>query len=132
VLAGASLVAPVWPASAEARAASEALNALVGEHGDGRLTDSAAVAAPDLAGGLALSPIDLLMFNALRRNGDATPAALARRFIDLCHAGGGHPIVEGKPIEDDAEAMATLSADYEKRLERIAPLWRMMGLLPEK
>ncbi len=129
ILVGCGLAAPIWPVSSEARAAGARWNDLVGDAGDGRLTDSAAVAAPALAGGLSLSPIDLMVFNALRRGEEATPAMLARRFVDMCRAAGGHPIIEGRPVEDEAEAIAALSADYEARLQRIAPLWRMMGVL---
>ena len=42
---------------------------------------------------------------------------------------GGHPVIDDKVIEDDAEAHAKVTKDYAIKMEELAPIWRMTGIL---
>jgi hypothetical protein len=54
---------------------------------------------------------------------------LVRRITARCEAEGGHPIIDGKPVEDPAEAYKLIADDYKQRIERVIPLWRMMQMV---
>ncbi|MGA0603160.1 class I SAM-dependent methyltransferase [Caulobacter sp. KR2-114] len=126
ILCGANLAAIYTPPSTAALEASARLNAtILAEPTERR----AILAVPGLGGALALAPVDLALYGDLQRGVTPDPEDLARRFIALCRQGGGHPVIDGRSIEDEAEAMALVSADYAERIAHVAPIWKMMQMV---
>jgi hypothetical protein len=109
--------------SREAVQASERLNALV----DRRYTT---VAAPALGAAVSLPILELGLYDDLRKGRAPEPEDLARRYAALCREGAASYLVEGKRVEDPAELQAALVGAYGACIERIVPLWRMMGIVP--
>ncbi|HEX7758199.1 MAG TPA: class I SAM-dependent methyltransferase [Caulobacteraceae bacterium] len=126
ILCGSTIATPYSPPSAAALQAAARLNAVIMAEADGQ---RAILAVPAIGGGLSLAPVDQALLADLSRGTEPDPEDLARRFIALCAAGGGHPVVDGKPIEDEAEAMRLVSSDYAERIAHVAPLWRMMNMI---
>jgi hypothetical protein len=116
------------PAAAQI-ASAERLNALLDAEPEVPLDDGAVIAVPAARVGIALSAPNYALYRGLRRG--ETPAAdeLASRFIKRCRARGAHPVVDGKAIEDPTEALAAVTRDYATKIERLLPIWRMLGMV---
>lgn len=115
--------------SAAVLARAEALNALFESDVDLALTHGAAIAVPATRSGLSLSSANYPLYRALKRGENPAPAALAAEFIQRCRDRGGHPILDDKVIEDPLEAQTALSRDYAAKIDRLVPIWRMLGVL---
>jgi hypothetical protein len=126
ILVGASIAAIYTPPSTEALEAAARLNAVSRTEFDGQRIY---LSVPGLGGGQALRTLDLVLYDDLRRGIVPDATDLARRFIDYCRAAGGRPMSDGKPLENDEEAMTVLTEDYVKRIEQMTPLWRMFQMI---
>jgi hypothetical protein len=65
----------------------------------------------------------------LKRGETSAADVLATRFIKRCRDQGGHPVLEGKAIEDEVQAQSAVTRDYEIKIERLVPIWRTLGML---
>ena len=129
VLAGTGLAGLYKQPTAEERAASERLNALLDSEDEISLVRGAAVAVPAVRSGLTLSPAHYALYADLRRGLTPDAEALADRFIQRCREAGGHPVVDGKSYDDEDEARAAVVQDYEMKIEQLVPVWRMLGIV---
>ncbi len=129
VLIGTGLATLFHEAGAEAQAACARLNVLVEGKGEILLAESAILAVPNLGAALTLGAGEFALYRALRSGQAPDPHALARSFVRRCKEEGGHPIVDGKAIEDETEAHVAVARDYESKIERLVPIWRMIGLV---
>lgn len=123
ILAGANLATLYVPPTAATLEAAARLNAVNMAEPAKR---KAFVAVPAIGGGFGLAPVDLILYGDLARQIAPDPEDLARRFIATCVARGGPPSIDGKPIEDPAEAQKLIAADYAERVALLLPLWKMM------
>ena len=126
ILCGSNLTTLYAPPSPAALEAAARLNAVTLSEGDSR---RAILAVPAIGAALALAPVDQALYADLSRKAEPDAEDLARRFIALCRAGGGHPVIDGKPVEDETEAMQAVGADYAERIAHVGPLWRMMNMV---
>ena len=124
VVVGGGIATVCSPPSTAAIDASRRLNADT----LARLESRAFVSVPAIGGALGLGTVDQVLYAELLRDAAPDVGDLTRRLMDRCRADGGHPIVDGKAIEDPEEAAKVVSADYALRLERVAPLWRMLQM----
>jgi 2-polyprenyl-3-methyl-5-hydroxy-6-metoxy-1,4-benzoquinol methylase len=129
VLVGTGLAAPIRQVQNEARSACDGLNRLAEADGEIALSQSATIGVPSVGGGMILSAGDFDLYMTLRRGDPPDAEALARRFVKRCKETGGHPIVDGKPVEEEAEAHMTVTRDFATKIERLVPIWRMIGMV---
>jgi SAM-dependent methyltransferase len=130
VLVGTGLAA-VWTESGpEAQSACERFNRLLEAEGEIPLFRSTTLAVACLRAGLTLSAADFDLYMALKRGEPPDPHKLAVRFVKRCKEEGGFPIIDGKPVEDESEAHVAVTRDYATKLERIVPIWRLIGIVP--
>jgi len=129
VLIGTGMALPFEDASPSARAACARFNRLTEDEGEISLERIATMAVASLRMGVSFSPGDFDVYLAMRRGERAEPRTLARRFAARCRARGGYPIVDGKHYQNEAEAHHALTADYAKKFELLAPLWRNAGIV---
>jgi SAM-dependent methyltransferase len=116
------------PTAAELAGAA-GLNALLDPEEEVSLSHGTTIAAPQVRTGITLSPANYLLYRSLRRGDNHAPDELAAQFIARCREGGGHPVIDDKVIEDDAEALAAVTKDYEMKFDQLVPIWRMTGIL---
>jgi SAM-dependent methyltransferase len=128
-LVGTGIAAPYREPSAAELAGAAGLNALLDPEDEISLSHGTAIAAPALRTGLTLSPANYLLYRSLKHGAGTVPEDLAAEFIRRCREGGGHPVIDDKVIEDDAEAHAKVTKDYETKIEELTPIWRMTGIL---
>jgi len=93
------------------------------------LSQNTTIAAPAVRTGITLTPANYLLYRSLKRGEARAADDLAAEFIKRCREGGGHPVIDNKIIEDDAEAQSVVTRDYAAKLEQLAPIWRMTGIL---
>ena len=127
ILVGVGLATPFVSATAAMKARARRLNDLVDPE-DARRA-GATVAAPNTGLGVTLNPLHYALYEALQTGEPIDPAALAAVFVARCREGGGHPVIDGRVIENDDEARAEIARDYAERGPLMAPLWEMMGLV---
>lgn len=126
ILTGSNLAALYQQPSPAALDASRRLNAAALAEANARRT---ILTVPAIGAALSLTPLDLELYNDLARGAAPDAGDLAERFIARCHAAGGHPIIDGRPLEDPEEAQKLVSADYAERIAHVTPLWRMMNMV---
>lgn len=110
---------------AEARAAL--LNDVLGDFPS---PGGATVAVPTLGLGLALSPAEFVVYATLRRGAKPDASAIAARLVGFFRSIGGHPMVDGKPVENEAEALAAVTKECETKIAKNVPIWRALGMVP--
>ena len=110
-------------------AACAQFNRLIEAADDVPLDREVNIAAASLGIGLALSPGDFELYRSLRRGEEPDPATLARQFDNRCRAGGGLPVIDGKALEDPAEAIPVVERDYAGKIDRLVPIWKLTGIL---
>jgi hypothetical protein len=111
------------------RRSAENLNALLELDPEIPLDEGAVIAVPAARMGIALSAPSYALYRSLRRGERPAADELAARFIKRCRDRGGHPVVDDKVIEDEAQAQAEVTRDYAMKIERIVPIWRKLGML---
>jgi SAM-dependent methyltransferase len=116
------------PSAAEIAGAA-GLNSLLDAGDDVSLSQGTTIAAPAVRSGITLSPANYLLYRSLHRGEARAPDDLAAEFIQRCREGGGRPVIGDKVIEDDAQAQSEVTRDYEIKIEHLAPIWRMTGIL---
>jgi predicted O-methyltransferase YrrM len=115
--------------SASQIAGAESLNALLDAEPEIPMEHGAVIAVPAAGVGIALSAPEYALYRGLRRGETADAGLLAMQFVKRCRDQGGHPVLEGKPIEDEAQARSAVTRDYEIKIERWVPIWRTLGML---
>lgn len=110
-------------------ARAERLNALLEVEPEIALAHGAAIAVPALRSGISLSSANYALYRALKRGEAVAPDALAAQFIKRCRDRGGHPVIDEKTIEDPVEAQIAVTRDYEGKIEKLVPVWRMLGVV---
>ena len=110
-------------------ARADRLNALIELEPDVALAQGAAIAVPALRSGISLSSANYALYRALRRGEPVAADALAAEFIRACRDRGGHPVIDEKAIEDPVEAQIAVTRDYEGKIEKLVPIWRMLGVV---
>jgi predicted O-methyltransferase YrrM len=128
-LAGTGVAGLYREASAAQIAGAEGLNALLEAEPEIPLDHGAVIAVPAAGVGVALSAPEYALYRTLKRGETPAADALATRFIKRCRDQGGHPVLEDKAIEDEAQAQSAVTRDYEIKIERLVPLWRTLGML---
>jgi SAM-dependent methyltransferase len=116
------------PSAAQA-ACAERLNALLEVEPEIPLDQGAVIAVPAARTGVSLSAPNYALYRTLKHGEKPEADILAQQFIRRCRAQGGHPVLEDKVIEDEAEAQRAVTRDYENKLERLVPVWRTLGML---
>ena len=86
------------------------------------LSRGVTLAVPAARTGVTLSAANYALYKALRRGEAPSAGALADAFIARCRANGGSPVIDGKEMQDDVEARAAVTRDYEVKLERLVPV----------
>lgn len=116
------------PSTAELAGAAS-LNSLLDSDDDISSSHGTTIAVPAVRTGITLSPANYLLYQRLKRGDAPAPDELAAEFIKRCRERGGHPVIDDKLIEDEAEAQSVVTRDYEVKIERLAPIWQMTGML---
>jgi SAM-dependent methyltransferase len=128
-LVGLGLAGVYREPSAAELAGAAGLNSLLDAEDDMSLSQGTTIAAPALRTGVTLSPANYLLYRSLKRGEARAADDLAAEFIKRCREGGGHPVIDDKVVEDDTEAQAVVTRDYVIKIEQLAPIWRMTGIL---
>jgi len=128
VLVGIGLAAVHHRVDTTAVAAAERLNGLLRPPEQTSMTTGVTLAIPAISSGLMMSAAEYTLFWAARR-GPVDVEAAAHAFVARCRRAGGHPIIDGQAYEEEAEAISAATRNYEDKLERLLPLWRLWGLL---
>jgi hypothetical protein len=129
VLVGTSIATLHLDVDAEAEAGAGRLNALLDAEPSVALSRGATIAVPALGLGLPLNAMQVSLYRTLKAREDPDPTLLASGFIQRCHEAGGHPVIEGRVIADQAEAHGIVTQTYEEMIERAAPIWRTIGMI---
>lgn len=133
LLVGGNYSAQMREPAPAAVAACRRFNAIMeDEHNDEDqipLHQNAIIASAPLGIGVALPPGDFALYATLRRGERPDPAVLARRLDERRRAEGAFPLMEGKAVEDPAEALLVMERDYAGRIKQFIPIWRLMGIL---
>jgi hypothetical protein len=128
VLVGTAIAHPFRDADAAARASCVRLNRLIEAEGEISFSRTATIAVASLATGMLFSSGDFDLYLSLRRGERPNPKALAAHFVARCKAHGGYPIVDGRTLQNEAEAHDALTRDYVMKIDRFAPLWSKAGV----
>jgi hypothetical protein len=128
VLVGIGLAAVHRKPDAAAIASSARLNGLLRPPEETSMTTGVTLAVPAISSGITLSAADYTLYWTARR-GEVDVDGAARAFVDRCRRAGGHPIIGGQAYEDEAEAVSAASRNYQEKLDRLLPAWRLWGLL---
>jgi SAM-dependent methyltransferase len=129
ILLGTGLAGIYTEPTSESQASADGLNSLLDADPELALTRGATIAVPATRTGVTLSAANFALYQDLRRGRTATADSLADRFIGRCHAAGCHPVLDGKTYEDEGEARTALTCEYQMKIEKVVPLWRMMGMV---
>jgi cyclopropane fatty-acyl-phospholipid synthase-like methyltransferase len=129
IMVGTGLAAIHAGASADQMAGAERLNALLDVDPDLGMTRGATIAVPGTRSGVTLSAADFALYQDLRRGRSPSADALADRFMSRCRTMGCHPVLEEKTYEDEGEARTELTREYQMKIERFVPLWRLLGMI---
>jgi len=129
VLLGTGLAGSYTDPTAEQQVGAERLNALLEADPDLPLTRGATIAVPALRSGLTLSAANFALYQDLRRGRSPTADSLADRFIARCHAAGCQPVLDGKTYEDETEARTALTVEYQTKIDKFVPLWKILGVV---
>lgn len=85
--------------------------------------------APSMRMPLTLISSEVELYRSLKLGEKYDPAMLARRFVKRCFDEGSKPIVDGKTIDNEAEAIPAVENDFKKRFGPLVPIWRTVGLI---
>jgi SAM-dependent methyltransferase len=108
---------------------AERLNSLLELEPEIALTHGAVITVPAAGIGINVSPPNYALYRSLKRGETPRAGELAAAFVRRCRDRGGHPVIDDKVFEDAAEAQAAATRDYESKIERVVPIWRMLGML---
>lgn len=129
VMLGTGLAAVYTEPTADQRASAERFNSLYEADPELALTRGATLAVPAIRSGMTVSAANYPLYQDLRKGRTPSADSLADRFIARCHATGCQPVLDGKTYEDDAEARVALTREYQMKLDRVVPLWRVLGVI---
>jgi SAM-dependent methyltransferase len=129
VLVGTGLADLYREPTAAERAGADKLNALIHSDEELALARGATLAVPSARSGITLSAANYALYRVLRRGETPDAEALAAQFIQKCHENGGHPVIDGKPIDNEKDALCEVTNDYVTKIERLVPIWRTIGLI---
>jgi len=128
-LIGTGLAGLAHAASPAEFARAERLNALIESEAEVALAQGAAIAVPAARSGISLTSANYALYRSLKRGESLAADVLAAQFIQRCRDRGGHPVIDEKVIEDPAEAQTAVTRDYEFKIEKLVPVWRMLGVV---
>jgi predicted O-methyltransferase YrrM len=129
VLAGIGVAGLYREPSAAQVASAAGLNALLDVDPETPMDHGAVIAVPAARTGITLSAPSYALYRALQRGETPVAEELATQFIKRCKAHGGHPMLDDKVIEDEAEAQVKVTRDYAFKIEQLVPIWRTLGML---
>ena len=129
VLLGTGLAGIYDDPTPDEQAGAERLNSLLDLDPELPLARGATLAVPGTHSGVTLSAANFLLYQDLRKGRSPTADSLADRFMSRCRAAGCHPVLEGKTYEDEGEARTALTREYQVKIDKVAPLWRVMGMI---
>jgi predicted methyltransferase family protein/methyltransferase family protein len=115
------------PVDADAGPARRFNRMVVEQARAGRVFDS--LASPVTRTGVPVTDFGLLALMALFDGHGDEPEAAARHGLSILTGLGRRPHREGRPIEDDAEAVAFLAGHLAPIVTDSIPLWRQLGML---
>ncbi len=96
---------------------------------DGPPANETTIAVPTLVRSLTLSPCEFAIYTTLRRGETPDAAALAARVLSGWREVGRRPIADGKPIENEMEALAALTKECATKIAQNVPIWRRLGMV---
>jgi len=128
VLVGVGLAGIRQKPDPAANAAAARLNGLLRPPHETSMTTGVTLAVPAISSGVTMSAAEYTLYWAAR-HGPVDVDAAAHAFVDRCRRAGGHPIIDGQAYEEEGEAIAAATRNYEQKLEHLTPLWRLWGLL---
>jgi SAM-dependent methyltransferase len=99
--------------------------------GDVPFSQGATIAVAPLARGLSLSPTEFALYKMIRRGETPDAGALATHLVGLFREVGSHPIIDGKPIENETEAVAVVTKEVATKTSQHLPIWRALGIVPQ-
>jgi hypothetical protein len=121
-------VLPVFASAPVDAAPAMRFNRVVIEHArKGRVFDN--LASPVTGTGIPVTDFGLLTLAALQDGMAAEAGAVARHGLDLLKRLDRRPHRDGRPIENDREAMSFLAEHMRPVIEESVPLWRRLGML---
>ncbi len=129
VLIGTGLAAPFQQPSTEAQQACDRLNRTIETASAFSSPQGVTVALASLKGGMTLGAGEFNLYMTARQGGQLNSDQLAARYVALCKHNGGHPIIDDKTVEDEAEAHAAAARDYAVKIQRLIPLWHLIGMI---
>ena len=128
-LIGTGLAGLAHTASPAELARADRLNALYESEADVALAHGAAIAVAAARSGISLTSASYALYRSLKRGESLAADVLAAQFIRRCRDRGAHPVIDEKVIEDPAEAQTAMTRDYEFKIEKVVPVWRMLGVV---
>jgi len=129
LLIGGRFALPAHKPSAATVTNCRRLNALIEAREEQPPDRDIALASPTLGIGVSISPQDFELFRVVTSGNIPDAAALARGFDKKCRSYGGSPVVNGKILESEDEAIPVLEHDYVDKIARAVPIWRQMQLI---
>lgn len=87
------------------------------------------IASAPLGIAFSLSPQEFELYIDLRRGEKPVASRLARHFDQRCRAAGGFPVIDGKALEDQNEALPIIERDYAAKIEHLIPIWHQAGII---
>jgi len=129
VLIGTGLAVPFRTSEPRAQLSCERLNRLMGDEEEVARSGFATVAVSSIGAGVTMSAGDFDLFKLVKLGMAPDPEELSSRYVQRCKENGSHPIVDGKPLEDETAARVAVTRDYATKIERLVPIWRMTGMI---
>jgi len=111
----------------DAEASAARINAVLE---DVPFTQATTVAVPAIGLGIALAPTELALYTMLRRGETPNAQGVAAHLVRLFREVGGCPIVDGKPVQNEAEALAVVTKECAAKIAQNVPIWRALGMVP--
>lgn len=129
VLVGTQIATLFLETGAEGRSAAGRFNDLATATAGQGIDGGGVIAVPSIGLGVPLPGVLFALYEVLRRGEAPDADALAARYVGRSQAQGQHTVIDGKEIEDPAEALATVRDTYVQFIDGVVPIWRVMGII---
>jgi SAM-dependent methyltransferase len=128
LLTSSQQIAPILPGSPVDTAPAQRFNRWITERLKiGRFYNY--VAAPVIGSGLPVSDLDVATLGAIFEGCEEDPARIAEYALGIFKGLDRRPAKDGKPIEDDSEAIKFLIEEHQPILQKKLSLWRQLGVV---